>query len=89
MIWGGFSGSNIRSSLVVMTQDPESGRGGYSAESYIQPLEEGLLPIYDGELMFQQDNASIHTAHIVKKWLEDHVVDVLDWPSFFSGSEPN
>src|SRR6267154_726975 len=64
-----------------MMRDPESGRGGYSANSYIETLEEGLLPIYNGELTFMQDNASIHTAKKVKEWFEEHVIAVLDWPA--------
>ena len=32
-------------------------------------------------MIWQQDNASIHTARKIKKWLVDHGVTVLDWPA--------
>lgn len=32
--------------------------------------------------VFQQDGASIHTTHvIVKQWLEEEEISVLDWPA--------
>lgn len=51
-----------RSKLVVMERDESSERGGYSRWSYIEALEEGLFPIYQPGIIFQQDNAKIHTA---------------------------
>ena len=30
-----------------------------------------------------QDEASIHTAHIIKKWLADNKIEVIDWSSYF------
>ena len=31
--------------------------------------------------IFQQDNSSVHTAHVVSQWFDEHKVDVLNWPS--------
>lgn len=31
---------------------------------------------------FQQDNAPIHTARIVKKWISDQNVNLMDWPPY-------
>lgn len=37
---------------------------------------------FDGtEWTYQQDGASIHTAHIVQDWFETHDIDVLPWPA--------
>ena len=27
-----------------------------------------------------QDNASIHIAHAVMAWLQEHEIDLIDWP---------
>lgn len=35
-----------------------------------------------------QDNARIHTARIVKEWLEDHVINVIDWPAYSPDLNP-
>lgn len=44
-----------------------------NASMYIKTLEEFLLPFaeqkYYGTWKFQQDNASIHGANVIKKWL--------------------
>jgi len=51
-----------------MEVDPASTSttAGYNAQSYIWALEEGLLPVYQPGLVFQQDNAPIHTARITR-----------------------
>ncbi len=35
----------------------------------------------DADFIFQQDLAHAHTAKSTKSWLNDHAVDVLDWPA--------
>ena len=66
--------------MVIMERDIEAARNGYSANSYIWALEEGLLSTYRPGYPFQQDNASIHTARKVKDWFEEHGIWVIDWP---------
>ena len=36
----------------------------------------------DGNCIFQDDNAPIHTAHVVKKWYEEHECELerMEWP---------
>ena len=36
----------------------------------------------DGDGFFQNGNASIHTAHVVKNWYEEHESDLehMEWP---------
>ena len=34
-----------------------------------------------GNYTFQQDNDPQHTAHIIKNYLQNQHIDVLDWPS--------
>ena len=31
-------------------------------------------------VIFQQDNASAHTAKVTKKWLADNSIDAMFWP---------
>ena len=35
-----------------------------------------------------QDNAPIHTAKIVKKWLEDKGIKLMEWPSYSPDLNP-
>jgi len=79
MVWG-MVWKGGRSPLVIMERDIEAARNGYSANSYIWALEEGLLSTYRPGYPFQQDNASIHTARKVKDWFEEHGIWVIDWP---------
>lgn len=37
--------------------------------------------ISDGNPIFQQDNAPIHTAKIVKKWLSESQMETIEWPA--------
>jgi len=57
-----------------MERDPSAAKEGYSAQSYIWALEDGLIPIYKPLDIYQMDNALIHTSNLVKKWLETHSV---------------
>lgn len=49
----------------------------FTAASYVETLEEGLLPIYDGS-EFQEDYAPIHAATLTK-WPHNHNIDLLGW----------
>lgn len=79
MVWG-MIWKGGRSKLVIMERDPTSARNGYSHRSYLQVLEEGLLPVYEPGKTFLQDNARIHTAKAVKVWFEKHGIWVQDHP---------
>lgn len=60
--------------------------GTVNAARYQTILSECLLPSLEklsefGEYVFQQDGASCHTAKSTKKWLQDHNIPTLQWPS--------
>ena len=87
MVWGGFWGRE-KSDLVRMTRDPEAKRGGYTAASYLGVIEDQLPTIVEPGLTFMQDNAPVHTAKIIKQWLEEMGILVLPWPPYSPDLNP-
>ena len=82
MVQGAIGGEAKKSDLIIMLRDEISLGGGYTAASYRETLEEGLLPIYNGET-FMQDNAPIYTAGSTTTWLADIGIYVLpNWPLY-------
>lgn len=56
-----------------------------NAERYIDTLREYLLPVIQTyfprqRYIFQQDGASVHTAHAVTEFFETENVPLLEWP---------
>mgnify|MGYP003222458729 FL=1 len=49
--------------------------------NYQDIIENYLLPHYESGYIFQQDNARYHTTSCVSKFLSDHNVTVMEWPS--------
>lgn len=78
-VWGSISFEGV-GSLIVLD-------GIVNANKYLNILSDHVHPMMqtlfeDGSGIFQDDNAPIHRATIVKKWFEDHESDThhLDWP---------
>ena len=59
--------------------------GRQNVQKYVEVLETSLLSFaevyHSQDFIFQQDNASIHTAKVAKAWLENKNITVLDWPA--------
>ena len=88
MVWCAIGGSTQQSELIVMERDPDAKHNGYTARSYLDTLEEGLLPMYNGDL-FMQDNASIHTAGVTRDWINKHGILLLNrWPPYLPDLNP-
>ncbi len=87
MFWAAFS-YRIHTPLIVMERDQESKKKGYTARIYRQVLDNYLAPIIDEDAIFMQDNAPIHTAFIVKDWLEEHLITVMKWPAYSPDLNP-
>ena len=66
MVWGAFWDEG-RSDLYKLDRDSESKKLGYSANSYLEILDNNLLGIWQPGLIFMQDNAPIHKAKKVIK----------------------
>lgn len=87
MVWAAFGGFGS-SQFIVMDRDPASKRGGFSAQSYLDgPLQE-LGSFYTPDLLFMQDNASIHTARVVKEQLAEWEISVIQWPPWSPDLNP-
>ncbi len=79
MLWGAFSGSGV-SELAVL-------EGKQKAENYIKTLSDYLLPFgmakYGHRFVFVQDGASIHSAKVTLKWLDEQYYST-DYYSYYS-----
>ena len=81
MVWAAFW-SKGRSDLYKLARDFESKKLDYSANSYLEILDDNLLGIWQPGLIFMQNNAPIHKAKKVMKWFEDNKVMPTDWPPY-------
>ncbi|KAF0708957.1 hypothetical protein AaE_013030 [Aphanomyces astaci] len=84
MIWAAFSW--LRKSRIALLQ------GRQDSETYVYTLSEFLFPFahlhHGTDFVVQQDNASIHSSHTTKAFLEEHDVSVLPWPAFSPDLNP-
>ena len=87
MFWAAF-GFGIRSDLVVCKGDPNAPHRGFTARKYRDVLDEYLGTVLDFDSIFIQDNASIHTAHLVREWLDSNSIQVIDWPPYSPDLNP-
>ncbi len=81
MFWAAF-GYGVRTQLVPIDGDPEAPRGGVTARVYREVLDRHLPPILDFGSIFMHDNAPIHKAHIIRDWLWEMGIKVMNWPPY-------
>jgi hypothetical protein len=92
MVWA-MIGLSVQSTRLIVidreNQDHELGQeGSFTASSYIDTLERGLKPEYDGQT-FQQDNAPIHKALKTRAWFdEEGIFWIKDWPPYSPDLNP-
>lgn len=83
MVWGGIW-YNGRTQLAVV-------EGNINAQVYQDTLRDYLLPsiAHNSRMVFQQDNASAHTAATTQEWLREFAVPMLSaWPPFSPDLNP-
>lgn len=51
-------------------------------------LEEHLPTILGSDSIFMHDNARIHTSRLVKNWLRDMAIEVMEWPAYSPDLNP-
>ena len=85
MIWGCFAGG-IKGPLVFCDEVKEKER--INSDTYITILKTYLLPyqhavreLTGGSVVYQQDNAPIHTSRATKEWLRTNKISTIDWPA--------
>lgn len=74
--------------MIVIERDSESKKNSYTSALYLDTLYWGLLPVIGNDL-FMQDNASIHTAHVVRAGFNDEGINTLiGWPPYSPDLNP-
>lgn len=77
MIWAAFSQKG-KSDIAILD-------GRQNAQKYTETLQSHLIPFtarnYNSSWIFQQDNASIHTARLTKSWFQEKNIQVMEWPA--------
>lgn len=90
MFWAAFSGSGRRTGLIPLFGDPDSPRGGVNRFIILELYQRVLPTLMNGveDAIFQQDNAPVHTAHVVRDWLADQEFQVMNWPPYSPDLNP-
>ncbi len=81
MIWEAFWDSE-RSNLYLLDRNFEFKKHDYSVVFYIQILKYNLTNIWESELVFMQNNASIHRVRKSKLWFQENDIEVMKWSSY-------
>ncbi len=78
MIWACFEDDSQKSDLVFMSDDSEAKQREVISAVYLKILEEQMSMLWESDLIYMQNEASIHTACIIKKWLADNEIEVIN-----------
>jgi transposase len=87
-VWLDERGCPRRSKLIIMQRDFNAPKGGYSTQSYIETLKQGLLPYWRRSQLFMQDNARIHTLRAARAWLTSKHITPIQWPPYSPDLNP-
>lgn len=92
MFWAAFGGSR-RTGLIPLYGNPESARGGID-RFVIERLYRSILPTLmrpngtESNGIFMHDNAPVHTAYIVRDYLVELGIEVMEWPPYSPDLNP-
>ena len=82
MIWTTFW-ENDKSDLYKLTRNFVSKKMKYSINFYFEILNDNLLEIWESNLIFMQNNASIYKTKKMMKWFKENNIVITNW-SFYS-----
>lgn len=90
MFWAAFSGSGRRTGLIPLFGDPNSGHRGITRWAILDLYQRVLPTLMNGVpgAIFQQDNAPVHTARVIKEWLDEQQFEVMAWPPYSPDLNP-
>jgi len=90
MFWAAFSGAGRRTGPIPLSGDPDSPRGGINRWVILELYQRVLPTLMNGieGAIFQQDNAPVHTAHVVRDWLAEQEFEVMAWPPYSPDLNP-
>ena len=79
MVWGDFSGDKGKGGLYFFPKNVTTYERG---QLYLRVLDHHMLPFWDIHRCnhFMQDDDPVHRSMVVKKWLKDSHVPVLECP---------
>lgn len=84
MVWGGISLHGKIDLAFISTK--------MNSDKYQNMLETHLVPFLEenseNDLIFQQDNASIHVSRSTREWFTSNNISILDWPSLSPDLNP-
>lgn len=84
---GGFK-FDQQSPLVPLTSDGPSAGGGITATVIKQLYMEQLPGLLSNRDIFMQDNAPVHTAHIIRNLLRELGLEIMEWPPYSPDLNP-
>ncbi len=77
-----------KTKLIIITRDESATTRGFNTVSYIQALEKGLLPVYNGTHHFQHDNTPIHGAQRVQLQYSLNAISCITQPQYSPDLNP-
>ena len=76
MVWGAITSDRILDLVIIP--------GRLNKHNYIRDILEPVVKPYHDQhpdMVYQQDNASSHTAHLVTNWFTENNIQLLKWPA--------
>jgi transposase len=87
MVWGCFAGRR-KGTFAICPKKMNGFAYKTILEENLPQFCEELYQIFGEEAIFMQDNAPVHTAHLVKDWLTKELYVVMDWPPYSPDLNP-
>ena len=61
-----------------MSDDSDAKWEEITSAVYLKVLEEQMLTLWESDLIYMQDEALIYTAYIIKRWLADNEIKMMN-----------